>query len=178
MSELSLRPLSRTYASQQTTPHHHHHHHHHHEKPITPPHQEHHYHEICHTPPYEQEQPLIEYKPVDEPKTMSLLEQSAIPIEKERRISDPEFLVKPQVKRRSKSKKIYISQGKNCEILNNCCYSGAQTDHELPDPPISLIENFEFQPTKRFTLESHEPYLSHYQKLNHSHQSLRSIYIQ
>jgi hypothetical protein len=153
MSELSLRPLSRTFVSQPTISNYY-------EKPITPPQKEHYYHEICHTPPHKHNHP-VEYIPIDEPKTMSLLEQSAIPLREERSISDPEYLVKPKVKRRSKERKVYISQA-------------VQTDHELSSVP--LIENFEVVQTKRFSMESHEPHLHHYRKL--SHQSSRSVYVQ
>jgi hypothetical protein len=112
---------------------------------------------------------------VEEPKQMTLLEQSTIPLKAERRISDPEYLVKSRrVKRHAKAHRTYISQGKK-QLNSKPTILGVQTDHEPSDVP--LIENFDLPQTKRFSFESHEPHLHHYHKLSHS-QSTRSIYVQ
>lgn len=119
MSDISLRPLSRTLTSptiqlpryepivQKS--------------PLTQHKEpEHHYHEIV--PHREELLPLIaeENKPIEEPKKMSLLEQSTIPLRAEHRISDPEYFTKPRrsVKRRAKHRRRYISQGMINSNLN------------------------------------------------------------
>lgn len=88
---MSLNPLSNTFTSQPTLTADYY------DEPITPSQKEHYYDEIP------QEEPLMEFIPIEE--------QSSIKPGKERRISDPEFLIKPKARRRYSKPKLFISQG-------------------------------------------------------------------